>query len=507
MRIPITRLPMVAALALALVVPALAAAPPARAQVGGDRATGTVIAAMVTVQGLVVDNTARAGQYDYLIDVTASSAVGDYRPAGAAEQTYIAVDASTNQVIDSGTTDANGVAVLDGEIGAPFYVYEAGDQNNPFGTTNLTYPADQTDATVFITGLQYVAGSAPEPTVTPTVVPSETVEPPPSGAASGTVVANQISIQGIVFADPSRAGQVSYSRDATQANALGNYRLAREGEQTYTVYDLATNGVIDQGSTRPDGTVTLAGETGASFYVVESDDTGTIPGTDSLFVPSDAPDPTVLLYGIVYVSALDTTPTAEPTDTPTDEPTVVPTDTPTAPVSDEPTAVPTDQPTDAPTASATDVPTDAPTIEPTDTPAPPASDTPTAVPPVAGTSGDGGTGRSGDGMAIAPTSTVSRATATERPAAPVQTDRSGVSTLPNTGTGTVSTGLATGAVLPLIALLMALALALVAAVGARRLGRQSMPAAVPAASRDAGERLSRRHGSSAADIPAPRRRS
>ena len=482
MRIPVTRLPMVAALALALVVPAMDAAPSARAQVGGG-ATGTVIADMVTVQGLVVDDTARAGQYDYLIDVTASSALGDYRPAGQAEQTYIAVDATTNQVIDSGTTDANGVAVLDGEIGAPFYVYEAGDQNNPFGTTNLTYPADQTDATVFITGLRYVAGSAPEPTVTPTVVPSETAEPP-SGTASGTVVANQITIQGIVFADPSRAGQVSYSRDATQANALGNYRLAREGEQTYTVYDLATNGVIDQGSTGPDGTLTLDGETGASFYVVESDDTGTIPGTDSLFVPSDAPDPSVLLYGIVYVSALDTAPTVTPT--------VVPTATPAAPVSDEPTAVPTDQPTDVPTASATVVPTDAPTIEPTGTPAPPASDTPTAGPPVAGTAGDDGTGSSGDGMVIAPTSTVSGARTTERPAAPVQTDRSGISTLPNTGTGTVPAASARGAVLPLIAMLMAVAVALAAVFGARRLGRRSVPAGVPAASRDAGERVPRR---------------
>ena len=504
MRFPGTRLSMIGAvLALALVIPALTAAPAARAQVGGG-ATGTVIPNMVTVQGLVVDDTARAGQYDYLIDVTASSAVGDYRPAAEAEQTYIAVDATTNQVIDSGTTDANGVAVLNGEIGAPFYVYEAGDQNNPFGTTNLTYPADQTDATVFITGLQYVAGSAPEPAVTPTVAPSDSAAPLPTGVASGTVVANQITIQGIVFADPSRAGQVGYSRDATQASALGNYRLAREGEQTYTVYDLNTNGVIDQGSTGPDGTVALDGETGASFYVVESDDAGAIPGTDTLFVPSDAPDPSVMLYGIVYVSAIDAAPTTEPTVAPTDVPTDVPTETPVAPVVDTPTTAPTEVPTAVgtgiptgePTIAATDVATDV----PTDTPTVPASDTPTAAPPVAGTTDDDGTGRSGDGMAITPDSAASGAASevtTARPAAPIQTDRTGVSTLPNTGTGGAQTAPRNVAVVPVSATLMALAVMLVVVLGARRFGRR-VPDGIP---------VSGRRGSSAAETPPPDRRS
>ena len=67
--------PIRAALALAVALTllvGLTSAPAARAQ-----ASGTLVPGMVTIQGIVAQDTDRAGTYDYLIDVTASFDVGD----------------------------------------------------------------------------------------------------------------------------------------------------------------------------------------------------------------------------------------------------------------------------------------------------------------------------------------------------------------------------------------------------------------------------------------------
>ncbi len=376
------------------------------AGVEGPNVAGTVVPGMVTIQGIVAQDDGRAGSYEYLVDITASADVADgYRIAGAGEQTYIAVDSTTFEDIDVASTDANGIAVLDGEVGASFYVYEVNDVDGvgiPLGTEDLFLPNDDPNPAISLTGIFYVAGPGPsvEPSVEPSIVPSvaPSTEPLPSGTATGTILPGAISIQGLVVEDAGRAGETDYLINVTTAAATGDYRAAFAGEQTYQVVDLTTNQVIDSGSTDANGQVVLDGEVDAAYYVVEVNDTGTIPGTDSLFYAAGDPNAFIALTAIVYVSQ------------------VVPSPSPMAPspspvASPSASAVASASPAASLVASADPLPSDPPATDPGQL---------ASVTPGAAVAGDGIAGPSA---------------AASRPAAPVISDRADVGALPNTGIG------------------------------------------------------------------------
>ena len=308
----------VALAVLVLTVLAGAGGGPAMAQdeAPGPNVAGTVVQDMLTIQGIVAQDNDRVGSYEYLVDITASADVADgYRLAGAGEQTYIAVDSTTFEDIDVASTDASGVAVLDGEVGSSFYVYEVDDVDAggiPLGTDDLFLPANDPNPAITLTGIYYVAGPAvePEPSVAPPVEPS--AEPLPPGTATGTILPNAISVQGVVVEDADRAGETDYLLNVTTAAEVGGFRSAREGEQTYQVVDLASGTVIDQASTDANGQAVLDGEVDAAYYVVEISDRAEIPGTDSLFYAAGDPNAFIALTAVVYVSQLEPDPSPSP---------------------------------------------------------------------------------------------------------------------------------------------------------------------------------------------------
>ena len=309
---------LVAVAVLVLTVLAGAGAGPTRAQdePPGPNVAGTVVQDMLTIQGIVAQDNDRAGSYEYLVDITASADVADgYRLAGAGEQTYIAVDSTTFKDIDAATTDASGVAILDGEVGASFYVYEVDDVDAggiPLGTDDLFLPFDDPNPAITLTGIYYVAGPAvePEPTVAPPAGPS--AEPVPPGTATGTILPDAISVQGVVVEDADRAGETDYLLNVTTTAEVGDFRSARAGEQTYQVVDLASSTVIDQASTDANGQAVLDGEVDAAYYVVKIGDTGAIPGTDSLFYAAGDPNAFIALTAVVYVAQLEPDPSPSP---------------------------------------------------------------------------------------------------------------------------------------------------------------------------------------------------
>lgn len=402
-------------------------------------AAGTVIPDMITIQGIVAQDNDRAGSYEYLVDITASAEVADgYRLADEGEQTYIAVDSRTFRNIDVASTGANGIAILDGQVGASFYVYEIDDVDAagiPIGTDDIFLPANDPNPAITLTGVFYVAGPAvePEPSVVPTVEPS--AEPLPPGTATGTILPDAISVQGIVVEDPDRAGETDYLLNVTTAAEVGDYRSARAGEQTYQVVDLASSTVIDRASTDANGQVVLDGEVDAAYYVVETSDTGAIPGTDSLFYATGDPNAFIALTTVVYVSRLEPVPSPSPSP-------VLPDSSASPIASESPVASPSDIASPSPVASAsadsdrTDPADPSQSASNTDQPGGSVSVQPSAV--------------MGDGIA-------GPSVASSRAAAPVISARDDIDTLPDTGAGpeAASTSLA-----PLAALLAIAALAL-----------------------------------------------
>lgn len=390
--------------------------------------TGTILPGMITIQGIVAEDTERAGSYDYLIDVTASFDVADaYRVADAGEQAYVVVDSATGNTIDADETDANGLAVLDGQVGAEFYVYEIDDLGNPLGTDDLFVPADSANPAISITSIFYVQGT-PEsvaPSVDPTVEPS--TDPLSSGAATGTILPNAISVQGLVVEDPVRAGETDYLLNITAAAEAGDFRAAAEGEQTYEVVDLVSNQVLDSGTTDANGQVVLDGQVDASYYVVEVGDTGSIPGSDSLFYPAGDPNAFVVLTGVVYVGQLD--PVASPSPSPS--------------IIDSPSPEPSLDPVSSP--SGATVPSDIPGTSDDETPSAPGPAS--ALPSGSAANPDDdadGTGSDDDmvpGDDTTPDSgadgdrTAGPSAAGSRDAAPVISERDDISVLPNTGAG------------------------------------------------------------------------
>ena len=317
MLLPVRAVRLLATVALLLAFAVLSLAAPAGAAPAAqnDQApTGTVLPGMVTIQGVYVQDDARAGTFDYFVDITATADTGDYRiPDPVADpQTYLVIDATNGALIDIGSTGAGGVVVLDGQLDAPFFVAEFRDEVQPFGSDNIVVSSAQANQTVSVTGVVYevVAGvpASAEPSIAPpTPDPSDTTpaSPLPSGTASGTVLPDAVTIQGIVFEDPDRAGEIDYLINVTATQDVGEYRLAREGEQTYLVVDFTTGQVIDSGSTDANGMVVLDAETDAAYYIVEQGDTATIPGTATLVYATGDPNAFISVVGIVYVDDLD----------------------------------------------------------------------------------------------------------------------------------------------------------------------------------------------------------
>ena len=429
-------------------------------------ATGTIVPGMVTIQGIVaLDNTRPAGSFDYLIDVTASASVADaYQIAGEGEQAFIAVDATTGDTIGAGATDANGIAVLDGEVGGEFYIQEVDDPNQPFGTNNIFVPDDGFSPAVSVTAIEYVnSGPAPvEPSDAPTEQPSS--EPLPPGAITGTILPDAITVQGLVVEEPERAGQTDYLLNVTAAAEAGNFRPAREGEQTYEVYDLDNNTLIDSGSTDANGIVVLDGEVDGRYYVAEIGDTGSFPGTDSLFYPAGDPNAYVALTSVRYVVALDPAP-ADPSPS----------------VAESDPSIPSPSVAD----SLEPIVSDSPDPVESDSPNPSVADSSSPAASNAEADADGASEASDDAVVAGdgipqPGSTASRSAtsttsttashpatgaAASRPAAPIISEREDIGTLPNTGTGT-GTGTGIGSDSAAMSWLALLIVALVGLVGA-----------------------------------------
>lgn len=295
-----------AGLVLTAALVGLVAAAPAPAGAQDAAATGTVVEDMITVRGIVALDDSRAGSWDYLIDVTASLAVPDgYRVAGPDEMAFYAVDSVTDGTIGVATTDANGIAVLDGEVGATFYLFAQADADlPPFGTDDLFIPASDPAPALSVTAVQYVANPTPAPSVAPSVDAS--VAPPSPGPSSGGVgilLPDAITIQGLVVEDAARAGETEYLLGVTAA-ATGDFRAAAAGEQTYESRDLSTDAVIDRATTDADGVAVLDGQVDAPYYVVETSDTGAIPGTASFLYGQDDPNAYQRFAVIVYVAGI-----------------------------------------------------------------------------------------------------------------------------------------------------------------------------------------------------------
>ncbi len=414
------------------------------AQIAGPNVAGTIVPGMITIQGIVAQDNDRAGSYEYLIDITASADVADgYRIAGAGEQTYIAVDSTTFEDIDVASTDANGIAVLDGEVGASFYIYEINDVDGggiPIGTDDLFVPADDPNPAISLTGIFYVAG--PEPSVDPSIVPSvepsvaPSTEPLPSGTVTGTILPDAISIQGIVVEDPVRAGETDYLINVTSTAEVGDFRAAFAGEQTYQVVDLKTNQVIDTGSTDANGQVVLDGEVDAAYYVVEVNDTGAIPGTDSLFYAAGDPNAFIALTGIIYVAQVVPSPSpvvsALPSPVASASPSPVASASPSLVASVSPAASPSDvtSPSASNVASASADASLAPSLAASTAPS---SADPSPTDPAASASGQAVS--SAPGAVVAGDGIAGPSAASSRPAAPVISDRDDIGTLPNTGAG------------------------------------------------------------------------
>ena len=248
------------------------------------------------------------------------------------------------------------------------------------------------------------------------------------------MLSDAVTVQGLVVADPERAGHTDYLLDVTAAAEAGDFRPARAGEQTYQVVDLASDQVIDSGSTDANGVVVLDGEVDGAYYVVETSDTGAIPGTDSLLYPAGDPNAYIALTVVVYVASLAPEPPGpSPSDagpaspSPAESASLVPSGSPaaSASASSDGTASPISSASDAPSPSPTDSPGDGSSPSPVTSGSPVASALPSggdAVP-------SEGTVASGDG--VAPTGPVA-----SRPAAPVVLPRDGIGTLPDTGSGT-----------------------------------------------------------------------
>ncbi|HEV2529728.1 MAG TPA: hypothetical protein VGT61_14865 [Thermomicrobiales bacterium] len=356
---------LLASIALLLAVALLALPAPAGAAPAAQTnqaPTGTVLPGMVTIQGVYVQDDARAGSFDYFVDITATADTGDYRiPDPVADpQTYLVIDSTNGALIDIGSTGAGGIVVLDGQLDAPFFIAEFRDEVQPFGSDDILVSSAQQYQTVSVTGVVYEPVTGPPASVAPSVappsaVPSETVpaSPLPSGTATGTILPGAVTIQGLVFEDPARAGEIDYLINVTAAQDVGDYRTAREGEQTYAVVDLTTEQVIDSGSTDANGIVVLDAQTDASYYIVELSDTAEIPGTASLIYPAGDPNAYISVVGIVYVTDLDPVapsvePSTAPSVVPSVEPSVPPSADPSVAPSLVPSVVPSVVPSDAP---------------------------------------------------------------------------------------------------------------------------------------------------------------
>ena len=104
-----------------------------------------VITDGVIITGQFQEDPQRAGEFAYLYNFVSIDAVNDIRLAVAGEQTYVVAyidddgDPATDDVVvvDSGSTDANGMVTLDAPAGEDYFIYEEDDFNVPFGSETI----------------------------------------------------------------------------------------------------------------------------------------------------------------------------------------------------------------------------------------------------------------------------------------------------------------------------------------------------------------------------------
>lgn len=144
----------------------------------------------MTITAFVEQNDALAGETDYLDENTVSTdAAGDRRPAAAGELTFVVVDSATNTPLDQGSTDSDGIVVLDAELDVPFFVYEVSEPDDGvYGSPDITLTGDET---VDLQVTRYVAvqqeSAAPSATASGSATASSSPLATPSGTASLTL--------------------------------------------------------------------------------------------------------------------------------------------------------------------------------------------------------------------------------------------------------------------------------------------------------------------------------
>ena len=101
---------------------------------------GDVVEDAVVITGAIQEDPERDGEYDYFYNFVAADETNDIRLAGEGEQEYFVAffDENNDLVnVDSGFTDANGMVTLNAPADEDYFIYEADDFNDPFGSQTL----------------------------------------------------------------------------------------------------------------------------------------------------------------------------------------------------------------------------------------------------------------------------------------------------------------------------------------------------------------------------------
>lgn len=134
------------------------------ASVGPSAPAGTGVADVITVQAYLVVDDARAGTVEYSGDVVSAEAIDTPLTTPAPGYGFASIDSTTGISLEQAVTDASGVVVLDGEVGAPLYVMA---QDDPNGSRDYTLTEGET---LLVRAVIYVHSSTPSPA--PSTAPS-----------------------------------------------------------------------------------------------------------------------------------------------------------------------------------------------------------------------------------------------------------------------------------------------------------------------------------------------
>ena len=156
-------------------------------------AVGSPALDAVVLEAFIEQDDAQAGETVYTDEATVgTTAAGDRRPATEGELTCVVVDSATNTVLDQGSTDADGIVVLDAETGALFFIYKVAEPDGTFyGSPDFLLIGDETldvevtrSVAIQPASASLVASGSAAASTVPRASATSSASPAPSAAVS-----------------------------------------------------------------------------------------------------------------------------------------------------------------------------------------------------------------------------------------------------------------------------------------------------------------------------------